>query len=275
VRLLQPLGDLVGVLVLGVAARRLGRVAPPLEVLADGPHRHLDPELLTDQVAHRLAAPHRGGDAQLLGAVVVDLILDAAGLLVRERPAGAHGAAGPVTGEGLQAVIGIGGPPSRDGLAGDPEHLGYLGLGVAQLTTAEGAQAEGLKDLIRQLPCIWQRDGHDFLPFAPTTQMATIQLQWLVSNFHAMVISVQEVRCMNGYARASRNTRAPIPPAPRPRGIPIRLAPASWGVNLDVLVPAEDAGHQLLFSSPSFGCHGHVRRTLYDFRPGEPGCHPA
>src|SRR5262249_56484508 len=83
---LPPLGDLPGVLVLGVAARRLGRVAPPLEVFADGPHRHVDPALLADQVAHRLAGPHRGGDAQLLGAVVVDQVLDVAGPLRREGP---------------------------------------------------------------------------------------------------------------------------------------------------------------------------------------------
>ena len=96
--------------------------------------------------------------------MVVDQLLDAAGLLVRERPTGAHGAAGPVAGEGIQAVIGIGGPPPRDGLSGHAEQFGHLGLGVAQLTATEGTQPEGFEDLIGQLPCVGQWDGHDFSP---------------------------------------------------------------------------------------------------------------
>src|SRR5262249_57910464 len=106
-----PLGDLPGVLVLGVAARRLGRVAPPLEVFADGPHRHVDPALLADQVAHRLAGPHRGGDAQLLGAVVVDQVLDVAGLLVPEGPPRAHRAAPPLARGRPPAARGARPPP--------------------------------------------------------------------------------------------------------------------------------------------------------------------
>jgi hypothetical protein len=36
--------------------------------------------------------------------MLIDLILDAAGLLVRERPPGADGAPGPIAGDGVQAT---------------------------------------------------------------------------------------------------------------------------------------------------------------------------
>src|SRR5438046_8764050 len=57
VGLLQPRADLLGVLVLGVTARHLGRVTPPPEVLADGPHWHGGPVLIADPIAAGLTGP--------------------------------------------------------------------------------------------------------------------------------------------------------------------------------------------------------------------------
>src|SRR5690348_5825504 len=94
-----------------MAARHLAGIPPSLEVLADGPHRQVDAALGTDQVAHGLAGPRRGGDPQILGAVVVDLLLDAPGLIIRESPAGADGPPGPIAGDRAQAAGDISRPP--------------------------------------------------------------------------------------------------------------------------------------------------------------------
>ena len=52
-----------------------------------------------------------------------------------------------------QAGVDVGGPPAADGLAGDAEDVGQIGLGEAQLAAA-GPQAEDLKALIGQLSCV-------------------------------------------------------------------------------------------------------------------------
>ena len=46
------------------------------------PHRHVDPVLLADQIAHGLSGPQGRGDVQIPGAVVVDLSLEVAGLIL-------------------------------------------------------------------------------------------------------------------------------------------------------------------------------------------------
>ena len=91
---------------------------------------------------------------RLLGAVVVDLLLDAAGLLVRERPPGAHGAPGPIAGDGVQAAGGVSRPPAADRLARDPEQVGDIGFGESQFTAAQGTEPERLEDLIGQLASV-------------------------------------------------------------------------------------------------------------------------
>ena len=75
-------------------------------------------------------------------------LLDVFGLGVGQGAARAQGATRAAMREGLDAVVGVGGPPAGDGLAGDAEDLGDLGFGEAQLAAAQGAQAEGFQDLV-------------------------------------------------------------------------------------------------------------------------------
>jgi hypothetical protein len=138
-----------------VAARHLGRVTPPLEVLAYGPHRHVDPVLFADQIAHGLSGPQGSGDAQIPGAVVVDLLLDVAGLILRERPPGTHGAPGPIAGDRVQATGGVSRPPAAHRLPRHPEQVGEVGFGESQFTAAQGAEAQRLEDFIGQLASVW------------------------------------------------------------------------------------------------------------------------
>src|SRR5271166_1109020 len=105
---LQPMADLLGVLILGMTARHLGSVAPPLEVLADGPHRHVDPVLLADQLGDGPAGPQRGGDPHLLGAFFVEDRPQPCRLPVVEGTTGADRAAGAVAWESFQAMINVG-----------------------------------------------------------------------------------------------------------------------------------------------------------------------
>ena len=85
----------------------------------------------------------------------IDLLLDVAGLLVRERPPGADGPPGPIAGEGAQAAGGVSRPPAADRLVRDPEQIGDIGLGESQFAAAQGTEAERLEDLIGQLASIW------------------------------------------------------------------------------------------------------------------------
>ena len=153
---LQPMADLLGVLILGMTARHLGSVAPPLEVLADGPHRHVDPVLLADQLGDGPAGPQRGGDPHLLGAFFVEDRPQPCRLPVVEGTTGADRAAGAVAWESFQAMINVGGPPPRDGLPGEAKQFRHLDLRVAQLAAAKGTQSERLEDLVGQLPRVGQ-----------------------------------------------------------------------------------------------------------------------
>src|SRR6516165_11285056 len=65
---LQPLLDLVGILLARMPPGLLGGVAPAAQVRADGPFRQFDAELLANQVPDGAAAPQGRRDAQLLGA---------------------------------------------------------------------------------------------------------------------------------------------------------------------------------------------------------------
>src|SRR5208337_1929273 len=136
--LLQPLADLLGVLILGMTTRHLDRVAPPPEVLADGPHWHVDPKLFADQVGDGPAGPQRRGDPYLLGALLVKDRPEPRRLAVDEGATGANRAAGAFAGEGFHAVLGVGGPPPRDGLPGEAKQFRHLDLGEAQLAAAKG-----------------------------------------------------------------------------------------------------------------------------------------
>jgi hypothetical protein len=116
VSLLQPGAESLGVLLAGMAARPLGAIAPAIEILAHGPHRHVDAELLAHQVTDGTPGPQRGGDAQLGGTVAVDEMLDMAGLLVVECAARAQQTSGPLVGQGVEALAAVGGPPTADRL---------------------------------------------------------------------------------------------------------------------------------------------------------------
>ena len=148
VGLLQPLPHFLGVLIAGVAARPLGREAPALQIAADGPHRQIEVELLADQVADGAAGPQRRRDAQLLGLVGAQELLEVFGLGVGEGAARTQAGVRCGVGEGVQAAVGVGGPPAADGLAGDAEEVGDLDLGEAQFAAAQGTQAEGFQDVI-------------------------------------------------------------------------------------------------------------------------------
>src|SRR5262249_42401444 len=157
--LLQPPPHRLGVLPPRLAAGYLGRIAPPLEVVADRPHRPGDPVLVADQVAHGPAAPQRRGDAPLLGAVGGDQGLGVTGPLVREGPSRADGAPGPIAGEGGRAAGGVRRPPAADRLLGYPEQVGDVGLGESQLAAPHRTEAQGLEDLIGQLASVWWGRG--------------------------------------------------------------------------------------------------------------------
>jgi hypothetical protein len=196
VGLLQPLADLLGILVLGMAARHLSRIAPPLEVLADGPHGHVDPALLADQIAHSLAGPQGGRDVQVLGVMFVDLLPDAASVIIRERPAGADGAPGPVAGDRIQSTGGVSRPPAADGLTTQAEEVGHLGLGETQLTASQGAQAEGFQDVIGQLTSVGQGDSHETF------------LRWAkVECYHGLC---EQLSCQGNIFSPARRTRRHI-----------------------------------------------------------------
>jgi hypothetical protein len=111
----------------------------------------LDAELVEDQLAHGPACPEGRGDAQLLREVVVEESLDARGLLVVESGPGSRRPSGAVAGQGIDAAGLVGVPPARDGAVADAEDLGHLGVGVAEFTAADGAQAERLEDRFGQL----------------------------------------------------------------------------------------------------------------------------
>ena len=63
--------------------------------------------------------------------------LDAIGLGVGQGAARADGAAGALVGQRVEAAVEVGGPPVADGLAGDAEDVGQVGLGEAQLAAAQ------------------------------------------------------------------------------------------------------------------------------------------
>src|SRR5262249_24107148 len=131
--------------------------------LPDCPNRHVDAILFADQVADRRARPQRRGDAQLLGAVLVDESAQLRALLVTEGTARTEGAAGPLVGQASQTVGLVGAPPPRDGLAGNTEYLSHVALAEAHLAAAQGAQAQFQEDFIGQLASIRQCDGHGSL----------------------------------------------------------------------------------------------------------------
>src|ERR1019366_9128232 len=123
VGLLQPLAYFFGILILGVAARLLGGVAPALEVLPHGSHRHVDAVLLGDQFRYRLAGPQRRSDPQAFRVLVVEQLLDVGGLLVVESSTRTWGASRAVMGKGVDATLGISAPPSGDGLPGHAKEV--------------------------------------------------------------------------------------------------------------------------------------------------------
>ena len=159
----QPLANLLGVLILGMTTRHLGRVAPPPEVFANGSHWHVDPIFLADQVGDGPAGPQRRGNSHVPGAFLIKDGPEPRRLAVVEGATGADRAAGAFAGESLQAVLGVCGPPPRDGLPAEPKQFRHFNLGVAQLAAAKSPQSERLEDLVRQLPRIGQRDGHGSL----------------------------------------------------------------------------------------------------------------
>ena len=82
---------------------------------------------------------------------MVDQVLDVLCLLVGECTAGADGTAGAVTGQGVRPLPGVGRPPAGNGLPREPEQVGDIGFGEAQLTAVNGTEAESFEDLIGQL----------------------------------------------------------------------------------------------------------------------------
>src|SRR3954468_9785123 len=132
----QPLLDLVGVLLFGMAAGFLGRVAPAAQVQADAPFGQLDVALLADQVADGSAGPQRVRDAELLRRVKVDTLPDALGLLLGEETAGPEGPTTMTVRQSGESVGGIGGPPPANGFVANTEKIREFDLGVTQFNAA-------------------------------------------------------------------------------------------------------------------------------------------
>src|SRR3954463_3907279 len=75
--LLQPFGHLLGILLVGLPHRLLGRVAPPPQILAHGANRQSNADLLLNQSLNGLAGPQRRRDLRLLRTLGLDDLLDA------------------------------------------------------------------------------------------------------------------------------------------------------------------------------------------------------
>src|SRR5262249_5662990 len=147
VGLLQPAPDFLRVLLASVAARPLGGEVPAPQVQPDGAHGQGDATLPADQVADGAAVSQPRGAPQCLRAAGPEQLLDTGGLLVGEQAAGAERAARAVAREGIEAAGDVGRPPAADGLAGDPQEVGDLGLGEPQFTAVQGAQTQRFQDL--------------------------------------------------------------------------------------------------------------------------------
>src|SRR4051794_22307805 len=119
--LLQPLFDLLGVLLARLAKRLLGRVAPATQVLPHGADRQGLAGPLVDQVADGPARPQGTGDARLLGGFAVEYLLNPGPLLLIEQAARALGATRAVLRQPLGARGLVSGPPARHRLGADPQ----------------------------------------------------------------------------------------------------------------------------------------------------------
>jgi hypothetical protein len=114
-----------------VAARHLDRIAPAFEILPYRPHGQLDVELPADQVADRGATPQGRSDPQVFRVVLIEQVLDVAGLRIGKETSRAEGATGAFLRKGIDSPVGVGGPPAANGLAGDPQQVRELGFGQA------------------------------------------------------------------------------------------------------------------------------------------------
>ena len=70
-------------------------------------------------------------DPQVFRIVLIDQVLDVAGLLIGEEPARAEGASGALLGKSVESPVGVGRPPAANGLARDPKQVRDLGFGQA------------------------------------------------------------------------------------------------------------------------------------------------
>jgi hypothetical protein len=64
-------------------------------------------------------------------------------------------------GKRVETPFDVGGLPTGDGFAANTEEIGYLGLGVSQLTTTQGTQAQTFQHVIGQLTSVRQGDRHE------------------------------------------------------------------------------------------------------------------
>ncbi len=97
----KPPANLLGVLIPCATTWHLGRIAPPPEVLADGPHRHLDLRFLADQRDDGTEGTQRRSDPYILGALLVEDGPKPRCLAVIEGATGADRAVGPLSGEAV------------------------------------------------------------------------------------------------------------------------------------------------------------------------------
>src|SRR5947209_4703546 len=164
VRLFQPLLDLVGLLLTRMPRWLLGSVTPASQVLPDRSFRHLDVELLADQVAHRATSPQCLSNAQLLRGVMVDQFLDALGLRLGQQASRAQRSTGTIAGQRRQAIGRVSSPPATDGLMADTQKFSEVHLGVAQFDATQGTHTQNRQGFSGQLAGIWQLDRHDDSP---------------------------------------------------------------------------------------------------------------
>ena len=114
--------------------------------------------------------------------------LDAIGLGVGQGAARADGAAGALVGQRVEAAVEVGGPPVADGLAGDAEDVGQVGLGEAQLAAAQARR----RRTSRASSDNCRASGKERAMMPPSFERGRSAIKASVSILHAGVISTAD-----------------------------------------------------------------------------------
>jgi hypothetical protein len=116
--------------------------------------------LLLDQLLDGLASPQRLWDAQVMGQLAVDEILDGLFLLGLEKATGANRTSGAITRKGLFTALFVLDTPAGNGLLANAEDGGNIADRVTKFAGVDGAHAQGFQDFVGLRPSIRQFDSH-------------------------------------------------------------------------------------------------------------------